>query len=106
MGRVLGGGLEELKEEVSKLLEGLEWEGVGCEGLPSSMPRPERRIGTMEIESAERAVVVYSAPMALVAFGPDVTVRALAVASVASMEVIWSIAALTWRESLMSLDLS
>lgn len=45
-------------------------------------------MGTMEMDSEERVVVVYSAPIALVAFDPEVTLRPFAVASVARIVVI------------------
>lgn len=75
-----GGGLAEESEVV-------DWDGGGEDGLdcwevlvgcsrytkcwgevvPSSMPRPERRIGTMDIEGGEMFWVVYSAPRCVLA---------------------------------------
>jgi hypothetical protein len=41
----------------------------GDQGLPSSIPKPERRIGIREIELGERACVVYSYPKGVLACG-------------------------------------
>jgi hypothetical protein len=51
------GGFELLAMKSDVLISGEE-KG----GLPSSIPRPERRIGTIETFSGEMVVVVYSYP--------------------------------------------
>jgi hypothetical protein len=44
------------------LLDVLYWESEEREELPSSIPRPDRRIGTRDIVSGVIVVVVYSYP--------------------------------------------
>ena len=57
LGRGWGGGFGLLGKRLARGIE-----GEGRRGVPSSIPRPERRIGTNEMVSGEIEVVVYSYP--------------------------------------------
>lgn len=51
-------------EVVSSVMFEEEWEGYE----PSSMPRPERKIGTIDIEAGEIVVVLYSYPSGVLSY--------------------------------------